>query len=378
MELSELQPNALVEHQSLGIGRIAGREADQVIVAFRSNPNQRLSVSAVLRSFAALPEGGLATYCYEKGPEEVRSWVMDGPLRLVGATLFDLGGSGKSGPLKSRLKAIVSPEVGWDSWWDNVRPAVKNSSHFEVAKSNVVKLLSSVEDIPIEPLPRKESEVSEGPSRKQSAPARRLAEELQSVRESHSAYLKQLREEHTEDLRRLRESHAADLQQQRAQHNADLIQQREAHTADAEQQRKEHAAGFKQWQGEEDRLNYQIKSLWASIDSRMEQSRLAARKDMLLRIGDILQRAYHPTNDPETRLNQVIAHLPLALGDGGAELLGEVGEIVSFDPSRHHPSQEIASGSLVRLTAPGVIISGGEAGDMVILKANATPITEEN
>ena len=375
MELSELKPNVLIEHPELGIGRVAGLEADQVVITFRSKPEQRLSVSTVLRSFAVLPEGGLAAFCYEEGLEEVSSWVMNGPLRLVGATLVDLGGSGKSGPLKNRLKAIVSPEVGWDGWWDNVRPAVKDSRHFEVAKSNIVKLLSPVEYIPIEPLTRKESKVAESdsPSKTQRAPARRLSEELQSLRESHSAYLKQLREEHTEDLRRLRESHAADLQQQREQHNADLIQQREAHATDSEQQRKEHAAGFKQWQREEERLNYQIKSLWDSIDSRIEKSSLAARKDMLLRVGDILQRAYQSADDPAASLNQVIDLLPLALQDGGAELLGEVGETVDFDPTKHHPSQEITSYSRVLLIAPGV-----KVGDLVILKANVAPIAEES
>ena len=312
---------------------------------------------------------GLAAYL-ETDPEEVAGWVDGAPLHLVGAVLRDLGPSDGT-TIRSALEDALSSNatVEWGDWWKRVQRQLTKSKHFirEVKGRKTFyqlegKVRLGIEDVPKEPLVSRP------------APSRKTSEDLElRLRESH-ADLNRQRDSFTADLRRQRESHAADLERQQKSHAADLQQQRESHAADLKQQRENHAGELK---SQEERFNYQIKSLWDSIDSRMEQSRLAVRKDMLLRIGDILQRAYHPTNDPETKLNQVITHLPLALRDGGAELLGEVGETTAFDPTRHHPSREIASGSLVRLTAPGVIITGGEFGELVILKANVTPIAEE-
>ena len=324
-------------------------------------------------------------------PQEVERWVGQGQLRLLAATLTDLTASSPSrsrehkvADIQAKLEPLLEQaETKWDTWWKKVQPWASDAESKYIGRGEQrytyrLKPGVSPEQVPVEPLAtRPKAKKSAGSSSRKTASAKSQAADLKQQRDSHAADLKQQRDSHAADLKQQRDSHAAELKQQRESHAAELSQQRGSHAADLEQQRKEHAADFQQWQGEKERLNYQVKSLWASIDSKMEQSRLAARKDMLLRIGDILQRAYHPANDPETNLAQVIAHLPLALRDGGAELLGEVGEVVAFNPSRHHPSQEIASGSLVRLTAPGVIILGGEAGDLVILKANVTPITEE-
>lgn len=314
---------------------------------------------------------GLAAYL-ETDPQEVAGWVEEAPLHLVGAALIDLGPSNATA-IRSALEDALSSRVSvddWSDWWKRVQRQLSKSKHFirEVkGKKTFYQLEGKVrlgfEDVPKEPLPSKP------------APSRKTSEDLERQRESYEADSKRQRDSFTADLRRQRESHAADLERQRESHAADLRQLRESYAAAAAQLRESHAGELK---SQEERLNYQIKSLWAAIDSRIEQSRLAARKDMLLRVGDILQRAYHPTNDSETKLNQVIAHLPLALQDGGAELLGDVGEVVAFDPTRHHPSQEVASGDLVCLTAPGVIIAGGEGGDMVILKANVTPVSEDS
>ena len=314
---------------------------------------------------------GLAAYL-ETDPQEVAGWVKEAPLHLVGAALIDLGPSNATA-IRSALEDALSSRVSvddWSDWWKRVQRQLSKSKHFirEVkGKKTFYQLEGKVrlgfEDVPKEPLPSKPT------------PARKTSEDLERLRGSYDDALKRQRDSFAADSRQQRESHAADLKRQRDSYTAELKQMREAHAIALKQQQENHASELKSQAG---RFEYQIKSLWASIDSRMEQSHLAARKDMLLRVGDILQRAYHPTNDPETKLNQVIAHLPLALRDGGAELLGEVGEVVAFDPTRHHPSQEVASGSTVRLIAPGVIIIGGEGGDMVILKANVTPITEES
>ena len=317
---------------------------------------------------------GLAAFL-ETDPQEVAGWVEEAPLHLVGAVIRDHGPLDASAirtALKEALSSYLAVEVDWDAWWKRVQRQLTRSKHFTsdgkgAGNKTLYQLETRVrldlDDIPKEPLKSKPT------------PSRKTSGDLDLLRESYAADLKRQRDSFTADSRQQRESHAADLKRQRDSFAADLRQLRESYAADAAQQRENHAGELKR---QEERFNYQIKSLWAAIDSRIEQSRLAARKDMLLRVGDILQRAYHPGSDSEAKLDQVITHLPLALHDGGAELLGEVGEVVAFDPTRHHPSQEVASGDLVCLTAPGVIIAGGEAGDLVILKANVTPIAEES
>lgn len=313
---------------------------------------------------------GLAAYL-ETDRQEVERWVEEAPLHLVGAVLIDLGPSNATA-IRTVLKDALASNAAedWDAWWKKVQRQLGKSKHF-ISEGKGAKTLYQLEGrvrLGLDEVP-KEALVS------RPTPARKTSEDLELLRESYEVAVKRQRDSFTADSRQQRESHAADLKRQRDSFTDASRQQQESHTAALKQQQENHASELK---SQRERFDYQIKSLWASIDSRMEQSRLVARKDMLLRVGDILQRAYHPTNDPETKLSQVIAHLPLALGDGGAELLGEVGEIVAFDPTRHHPSQEIASGSLVRLTAPGVIIAGGEGGDLVILKANVTPVTEDS
>ena len=314
---------------------------------------------------------GLAAFL-ETDRQEVERWVEEAPLHLVGAVIIDLGPSNATA-IRSALENALSSNVSvdWSDWWKRVQRQLSKSKHFisdvKGADNKTLYQLEARVRLGFDNVPKE-------PLKSRPASSRKTSEDLELLRESYAADLKRQRDSFTADSRQQRESHAADLKRQRDSFAADLRQLRESYAADAAQQRENHAGELKR---QEERFNYQIKSLWAAIDSRMEQSRLDARKDMLLRVGDILQRAYHPTNDPETKLNQVIAHLPLALRDGGAELLGEVGEVVAFDPTRHHPSQEVASGDLVCLTAPGVIIAGGEAGDLVILKANVTPIAEE-
>ena len=123
-----------------------------------------------------------------------------------------------------------------------------------------------------------------------------------------------------------------------------------------------------------------IATLEADRASNRELSRLEIREDMLLRIGGIMQRISYLQRigeNPEIQLRELMERLPRVLHDGGAQLLGATGEVVAFNPAHHHSREEIHSGTRVKVSAPGVIATGGSFGDKVILKANVTVETEE-
>ena len=127
---------------------------------------------------------------------------------------------------------------------------------------------------------------------------------------------------------------------------------------------------------ERERLRDQNRAYRAQMASGREESRLEVRRDMLLAVGDALQRACREDGSPEERLRDVISALPKALREGGAEALGQAGETAPYDPKLHHSPDGIPRGTPVRLSAPGVIVRGEAFGDLVILKANVTRQSE--
>ena len=151
------------------------------------------------------------------------------------------------------------------------------------------------------------------------------------------------------------------------QHIADL---RAQHAQELEEQRLSHEARLEELRREAGRLTDQNKTFRALMESGREESRFEVRKDMLLEIGDILQRTYRPGKNPEDRLEEVAARLPIALKEGGAEPLGTVGDTVPYDSRFHHSEVGISLGTMVYLSTPGVVVRGRTTSDRVILKAD--------
>ena len=394
MEPRELRQETLVEHPELGVGKITRveREQHRAVINFRSEPEYRMTVKDALASLEARPAGGLSAHLYEN-PDDVLSWVADGQLRLVGATLFDLGGAGKAKDLQSRLEKPVLSLVGakWATWWNKVQPSLKESEYFEFQKHQTYRLKGDVlvEQIPVEPL-------SATAKVKKTAPTRNVSQDLQLLRESHAAELKQQRaqhnadliqqrEAHTTDLQKQRENHAADLQQQRDAYAADLIQQREAHTVDLQHQRDAHAADLQRqkdahaadlgrWKREEERLYIRIKNLTAN----REESRLDIRRDMLEAMAVTLKILRHGQGDPVSLLRDVEAGLKLALQAGEAQFYGETNQLIEYEPELHESPEILARGETVTIVHPGAFIPGTKTGNYILLKARVQRRPEGN
>ena len=330
---------------------------------------------------------GLAAYL-ETNPEEVAGWVDDGQLHLFAATLAYLTYTTRTHTEHkvADIQGVLDPLVEqagtkWDTWWKKVQPWVKDSKYFSPGEARYTYRLApgtEVDNIPVERLvgKPKSAKASKPRARSRTASSRQVSEDLKSLRESHAASLKQQRESHAAELKQQQETYAAELRQQRASHTADLEQQRETYAAELKRLKESHDSSLERWQREEERLYNRINTLIADKAALREESRLEIRQEMLLRVGDIIQRGYHTGKTPEARLNELMEILPYALRDGGAQPLGAVGEIVPYDPRLHHSPEKIAIGSPVRLSAPGVIVIGGSFGDKIILKANVTRDSE--
>lgn len=394
MEPRELRPETLVEHPELGVGKITRveREQHRAVISFRSEPEYRMNVKDALASLEVRPTGGLAAHLYEN-PDAVLSWVADGQLKLVGATLFDLGGIAKTKDLQNRLEKPVLGlvDVKWTSWWNKVQPSLKESEYFEFQKPYTYRLQDGVyvEQIPVEPL-------TATAKVKKPATTRNVSQDLQLLREAHAAERKQQREQHNADLiqqrenhaadlQRQRENHTADLQQQRDSHAADLVRQREAHTVDLQQQRDAHTADFQQqrdshaadldkWKQEEERLYNRIQNLVAD----RKESRLDIRRDMLEAMAVTLKILRQGQGDPASLLRDAEAGLKLALQAGEAQFYGETNQLVEYDPDMHEAPENLSRGETVTVIHPGAFITGAKTGNYILLKAQVKRRPEGN
>jgi hypothetical protein len=153
MKEQELKSGTLVKHQSWGVGEVIELQEDgrRVIVDFLNRPQESIPRDTALRSLSALPSDGLEARLWVS-PGKIRSWVQEAPLKLIAATLVDLGKAGKAGDIKTKLQIRVLQDVKWDAWWKRVRPVIGESSLFRIGKSGSISLLANVESIPEEPL----------------------------------------------------------------------------------------------------------------------------------------------------------------------------------------------------------------------------------
>jgi len=113
-----------------------------------------------------------------------------------------------------------------------------------------------------------------------------------------------------------------------------------------------------------------VVDLEREIGRQREQAKLEIRRDMLLAIGEVLQILSTRDRTSTQLASDVRAGLSLALRAGGAEILGRLGEAVSYDPRLHQSDKPLNEGAAVVVTAPGVRVGTEHLGNLVLLKAH--------
>jgi len=122
-------------------------------------------------------------------------------------------------------------------------------------------------------------------------------------------------------------------------------------------------------QSEIERVRRNADDLHQQLARRREESRLEIRRDMLLAIGETLQMISQKDRKSVELMADLEAGLSLALQGGGAEVLGRVGQEVSYDARLHQADENVEQGAPVVIVAPGVLVRGDQHGDLVLLKA---------
>ena len=127
-----------------------------------------------------------------------------------------------------------------------------------------------------------------------------------------------------------------------------------------------HAKELERERREQERLRLQTRELSAELAANREESRLEARKDILLAVGEVLQ-SVRRRSSLENVIGDVEAGLRLALRAGGAELLDTAPD--GYNHLLHRTTEELRDSCPVEVTSPGVIVRGGFHGDLVLLQA---------
>ena len=193
----------------------------------------------------------------------------------------------------------------------------------------------------------------------------RILADALSAPEGYAAQLVELRQ----SLSYAQASHASKTESLRQTHAADMEHAMQSHAAELERLRQSHAAELERERQQEERLRQQVQALDSELNAQREESRLEARQDMLLAVGEVLQSLWRRESVEELAGN-VEAGLALALQAGGADLLEKGGETVEFNPQRHQAKDWLPESAMVKVLAPGVIVRGGAHGDRVLLKAH--------
>ncbi len=159
---SRIQAEAFVRHDRFGVGRVVERQgSDGLTVDFKNGERQQLSAS-VARNLKLLPHNGLEAQTWN-GPEEVRSWIDQAPLKLIAAAIADIGDAPKVGEIKNALQGqgrIFDGDMKFSpSWWNRAREAAAaDSRHFLAVRSKsnsitAIRLIGDVDNVPVGPLP---------------------------------------------------------------------------------------------------------------------------------------------------------------------------------------------------------------------------------
>lgn len=162
MSESATELGTFVRHDTFGVGRVAPHDdSDRVLIEFKSGGDRYVS-RRVAAGLKVLPDDGLEVLLWTN-PDETRAWATEAPLKLLAATLADIGGTAKTAAIREKLEGrVLDDGVKWASWWGNVRSAASESSYFTVDKnkSNAITGLGlsrgvHVKDILVGSLPEK-------------------------------------------------------------------------------------------------------------------------------------------------------------------------------------------------------------------------------
>ena len=169
------------------------------------------------------------------------------------------------------------------------------------------------------------------------------------------AKLTQTARERVEDtLARNANSFRQDLEKAQTQHQAEV-------------------AGMNQQMGE---LNREARDLHAQLARGRDEFVMEARYDVLKQLALAFQHLHRADASVSELVQDAKSNLLLALGAGGAQEFGAVGELTEFNPQIHHGADGLAAGDKVRITLPGIKVLSSSDEVSVLRPAETVSIQE--
>jgi len=122
-----------VLHPGRGLGRVSAileeGARQELVLEFLNGASVRLEIGAAGTVLKRLPPNGLRALVINDA-DRVRDWVRGAPLKLVAAAMTDIGRSSRPADIRATI-AEAGINVGkWESWWKQVQPALRTSTHF--------------------------------------------------------------------------------------------------------------------------------------------------------------------------------------------------------------------------------------------------------
>lgn len=116
----------------------------------------------------------------------------------------------------------------------------------------------------------------------------------------------------------------------------------------------------------------QVAFLQGELRSAGNRSALSISRNAIEVLGGSLQSLAASPVPPSKEIRDVVAKVTLALSTLGSEPFGEVGEVVAFEPGLHEAHPTPASGTSVRVTAPGIRYFRGVESPITIIRIQAS------
>lgn len=199
--------------------------------------------------------------------------------------------------------------------------------------------------------------------------------ELERLNSAHDKESQRQNSLHQEALRQLE----ATLKEEQAKHRAEvdrLNQQNETlrqHEASLSGRLKDEQTNR---QKDVDKLNQQARDLHAQLARGRDEFVMEARYDILKQLALAFQNLHRADASVSELVQDAKSNLLLALGAGGAQEFGAVGELTEFNPQIHHGADGLAAGDKVRITLPGIKVLSSSDEVAVLRPAETVSIQE--
>ncbi|MBX7058808.1 MAG: transcription elongation factor GreA [Leptospirales bacterium] len=118
-----------VYHRTRGVGKIAEIDKDQVIVDFRDNPGQRMSIQMAISSLQPITSNHFWVRMYEAPADMEELFKTDLPM-FFEMLLSSFGSRMTLAEIKSELTPRFLSIAEWSKWWTRARTVIKDHPRF--------------------------------------------------------------------------------------------------------------------------------------------------------------------------------------------------------------------------------------------------------